>query len=72
MHEEISSHSENPETLPDPAAIAAEMASYHVADVVEALNALSPELAASVLEHIPLKHLLQYVSQLTLGKSRVP
>jgi magnesium transporter len=43
--------SKNSKKLRDPAAIASEIESYRVADVVEALNSLRPKLAASVLEH---------------------
>jgi magnesium transporter len=54
MHENNSSLSKASEILPDPAVIAAEMATYHLADVADALNALSPELAARVLESMPI------------------
>src|ERR1700730_6542488 len=60
----------SPETLPDPAAIAAEMATYHVADVVEALNALSPELAASVLESMPIERATDILEQPGFDKPR--
>src|SRR3984893_4412372 len=63
MHEKNSSLAGNPEILPDPAAIAAEMATYHVADVVEALNALRPELAASVLESMPIERATDILEQ---------
>jgi magnesium transporter len=70
MHEKNSALAENPEILPDPAAIAAEMATYHVADVVEALNALSPELAASVLESMPVDRVTDILEQPGFDKPR--
>jgi magnesium transporter len=70
MHEKNSTLSKNPEILPDPAAIAAEMATYHVADVVEALNALSPEVAASVLENMPIDRVTDILEQPGFDKPR--
>jgi magnesium transporter len=70
MHEKNSALAENWEILPDPAAIAAEMAAYHVADVVEALNALSPELAASVLESMPVDRVTDILEQPGFDKPR--
>jgi magnesium transporter len=70
MHEESSSLSMNLEILPDPSVIAAEMATYHVADVVEALNALSPELAASVLEAMPIDRVTDILEQPGFDKPR--
>ena len=70
MHEKNSSLSKNSEILPDPTVIAAEMATYHVADVVEALNALSPELAASVLESMPIDRVTDILEQPGFDKPR--
>jgi magnesium transporter len=70
MHEEDSPLSKSTQTLPDPAALAAEMASYHVADVVEALNALSPELAASVLDNMPIDRVTDILEQPGFDKPR--
>jgi magnesium transporter len=70
MHEESSSLSMNLEILPDPSVIAGEMATYHVADVVEALNALSPELAASVLEAMPIDRATDILEQPGFDKPR--
>jgi magnesium transporter len=41
------------EVLRDPAAIASKLGAYHVADAVDALNALAPAVAASALESMP-------------------
>jgi hypothetical protein len=45
--------SKNSEVLGDPAAIASKLGAYHVADAVDALNALAPAVAASALESMP-------------------
>jgi magnesium transporter len=63
MHEEKSVVSKGPKDLPDPVAIAAEMATYHVADAVEALNATSPVLAASILETMPVDRATHILEQ---------
>jgi magnesium transporter len=54
MHEDSSSLSKASEIPPDPAAIADGLANCHVADAVDALNGLSPEMAARVLEAMPI------------------
>jgi len=63
VHEEQSLLSRSSKISSDPAAIATEMASYHVADVVEALNALRPRLAASVLEHMAIDRVTDILEQ---------
>jgi Mg/Co/Ni transporter MgtE len=70
MHEEESPLSKSLQILPDPTVIAAEMASYHVADVVEALNALSPELAARVLDSMPIDRVTDILEQPGFDKPR--
>jgi magnesium transporter len=70
MHEEESPLSKSLQILPDPTVIAAEMASYHVADVVEALNALRPELAARVLENMPIDRVTDILEQPGFDKPR--
>src|ERR1700757_2751359 len=70
MQEDSSSPSRNLEILPDPSVIAAEMAIQHVADVVEALNALNPELAASVLESMPIDRVTDIFEQPGFDKPR--
>jgi magnesium transporter len=70
MYEENSSLPKSSEILHDPTVIAAEMATYHVADVVEALNALSPELAASVLETMPIDRVTDILEQPGFDKPR--
>jgi magnesium transporter len=68
--EENSPLAKNAEIMPDPVAMATEMAAYHVADVVEALNALSPELAASVLENMPIDRVTDILEQPGFDKPR--
>src|SRR5712671_3081378 len=63
MHEDNPALSKKSKILADPTLIAAEMATYHVADAVEALNALSPELAASVLENMPIDRATHILEQ---------
>jgi magnesium transporter len=70
MHEKNSPLPKNTEILPDPVAMATEMATYHVADVVEALNALTPELAASVLENMPIDRATDVLEQPGFDKPR--
>jgi len=47
----------------DPAAFARKSEDHHIADVVEALNALTPSLAASVLEAMPLDRVTDILEQ---------
>jgi magnesium transporter len=63
VHEEQSLLSRSAKISSDPAAIAAEMATYHVADVVEALNVLRSRLAASVLEHMAIDRVTDILEQ---------
>ncbi len=70
MYENNSPLSKNSKILPDPAAIAAEMATYHVADVVEALNALIPGVAASVLDKMPIDRVTEILEQPGFDKPR--
>ena len=70
MHEKHSPLPKNAEILPDPVVIATEMASYHVADVVETLNVLSPELAANVLENMPIERVTDILEQPGFDKPR--
>jgi magnesium transporter len=63
VHEEQSVLSKRSKISSDPTVIAAEMAAYHVADVVEALNALRPRLAASVLEQMPIDRVTDILEQ---------
>jgi magnesium transporter len=44
----------SPNSMPDAAALAANLANQHVADVVEVLNRSDPGLAAAVLENMPI------------------
>lgn len=70
MHEENSPRAKNTKIMPDPAVMATEMAAYHVADVVEALNALSSELWASVLENMPIVRATDILEQPGFDKPR--
>ena len=63
MHEEQVVLSRRSKISSDPTVIAAEMAAYHVADAVEALNALRPRLAASVLEHMAIDRVTDILEQ---------
>src|ERR1043166_6925849 len=47
----------------DPAAFARKSEDHHIADVVEALNALDPGLAASVLEAMPMDRVTDILEQ---------
>jgi magnesium transporter len=47
----------------DPAAFAKKSEDHHIADVVEALNALDPGLAASVLEAMPMDRVTDILEQ---------
>src|ERR1044071_5337149 len=47
----------------DPTAFAKKSEDHHIADVVEALNALTPSLAASVLEAMPLDRVTDILEQ---------
>ena len=51
------------QALSDPVAIAAEMATHHIPDVVETLNALDPSLAAGVLETMPVRRVIDILEQ---------
>jgi magnesium transporter len=51
------------QAVSDPAAIAAQMATQHIPDVVETLNALDPHLAAGVLETMPLSRVIDILEQ---------
>src|ERR1051326_7176504 len=51
------------QALSDPAAIAAQMATQHIPDVVETLNALDPHLAAGVLETMPVSRVIDILEQ---------
>jgi magnesium transporter len=63
VHDEQSVLSKRSKISSDPTVIAAEMAAYHVADAVEALNALRPRLAASVLEHMAIDRVTDILEQ---------
>jgi hypothetical protein len=55
--------SRNSKRLRDPAAIASQIASLHVADAVEVLNALRPKLAAAALEHNAIDRIANLLEQ---------
>jgi magnesium transporter len=63
VHDEQSVLSRRSKISSDPTVIAAEMAAYHVADAVEALNALRPRLAARVLEHMAIDRVTDILEQ---------
>jgi magnesium transporter len=59
----MSSPSTSSTSVSDAAALASKLANEHVADVVEVLNGLSPELAAGVIEKMPRERAAQVLEQ---------
>jgi magnesium transporter len=53
----------------DPAALAAELAPQHVADIVDVLNELSPEMASRVLMHLPLERAVEALDEPELASA---
>src|SRR5919202_784086 len=52
-----------PEVVLDPAALATGLADHHVADIAEVLNEQPTEVAAGVLQHLPLEQAVEVLDQ---------
>jgi magnesium transporter len=59
----------SPRAAIDPAALAAELAPQHVADLVDTLNGLSPEIASRVLTHLPLERAVEALDEPELASA---